>query len=627
MSEAPVVLVTMPWATLSQPSLQLGLLHGALRAAGMASRVMHLNLELLAFLDALPPEDKVEFGLLDYFPRTGYTALSDYIFFTPPLATSAHATELAAFEDYIRPTADSGVAYRREHALAVALRRRIPAFLDHAARQVLSSAPAAVGFSCTFNQLVPSLALSRRIKEIEPGVKIVLGGANLAGVRGETLIGLCDWIDVVARGDGERVAPAVFRSLIQGRVPDPAPGLCARDGGSVRITPEDGGCRVPMAETPLPAFGDYFERLERSPLAAHAERVVSLPLESSRGCWWGEKAKCRFCGVDQELLAFDRKPVARIIAEMRALARDHQLLEFFLVDPCAEPAAVAAVFGALHEEGIDARAWFQTKADLDHETIRTLARVGLRRVFIGLESLSTKALKLMGKGTTALQGVRCLKWGAHNGIQMIWNFLYGFPGEDPVEYDALAVRVPALHHLQPPADVARVSLARSSEYFDRAEEYGIESLGPANRAMGFIARGLGASEAQVWDLAGYFEHRLRGAPDPDLYAARCVEAMKDWQRKAGDAAGRLVLHRGPGFVRVLDGRDSRRRSHLFEGVEAHLYLACADGGSPRRLHAGLPPEFRDATDPDAIRAFLDRAVNDDLMFRDHGQYLALALPY
>ena len=60
-------------------------------------------------------------------------------------------------------------------------------------------------------------------------------------------------------------------------------------------------------------------------------------------------------------------------------------------------------------------------------------------------------LKLMKKGVTGLQNVRVLKWCAADGIEVAWNLLYGFPGELPEEYDAMADLVPSLVHLPPPA--------------------------------------------------------------------------------------------------------------------------------------------------------------------------------
>ena len=63
----------------------------------------------------------------------------------------------------------------------------------------------------------------------------------------------------------------------------------------------------------------------------------------------------------------------------------------------------------------------------------------------------------MRKGTTALQGVRFLKWARELGLHVVWNLLWGVPGEDPAEYGRIAGLVPLLTHLQPPAHGRRAA--------------------------------------------------------------------------------------------------------------------------------------------------------------------------
>ena len=47
----------------------------------------------------------------------------------------------------------------------------------------------------------------------------------------------------------------------------------------------------------------------------------------------------------------------------------------------------------------------------------------MRRIQPGIESLSDHVLKLMRKGTTALQNIQLLKWCREYGVQPEWNLL------------------------------------------------------------------------------------------------------------------------------------------------------------------------------------------------------------
>ena len=44
-----------------------------------------------------------------------------------------------------------------------------------------------------------------------------------------------------------------------------------------------------------------------------------LSFESSRGCWWGEKHHCTFCGLNRLEMAFNQKSSPRVVAEVRTL--------------------------------------------------------------------------------------------------------------------------------------------------------------------------------------------------------------------------------------------------------------------------------------------------------------------
>lgn len=54
-----------------------------------------------------------------------------------------------------------------------------------------------------------------------------------------------------------------------------------------------------------------------------------------------------------------------------------------------------------------------------------------------------------------LQNVRLLKWCAEFSITPLWNFLYGFPGENAQEHDETSCLIPSLPHLMPQAASAR----------------------------------------------------------------------------------------------------------------------------------------------------------------------------
>ena len=115
-----------------------------------------------------------------------------------------------------------------------------------------------------------------------------------------------------------------------------------------------------------------------------------------------------------------------------------------------------------------------------------------------------------------------LKWFSQAGIEVKWNFLYGFPGEDPQEYAALADLLPSLYHLAPPGGVGRVRADRFSPYFERPAEFGIVNLRP-NAAFAFV---FPFPVDCLRRLAYYFEYDYADGRNPRITWGRCWNVWK-----------------------------------------------------------------------------------------------------
>jgi ribosomal peptide maturation radical SAM protein 1 len=259
----------------------------------------------------------------------------------------------------------------------------------------------------------------------------VFGGGNCDGPMGAALHRVFPWIDVVVRGEAERILPDLVRDLLVGGEIRPRPGLCYRDGERSVAVPQAGAATVAMDEIPTPQFDEYFERLAKTGFTAEVMREVRLPYETSRGCWWGAKSHCTFCGLNGSTMAFRSKSDDRVVEELTALARHHERVDFTLVDTTLDMRYFRDVLPRLRESGHDLSLYYETKSNLRREQVRLLREAGVDFLQPGIESLSTPILKLMRKGVTALQNVRLLKWCAEYGIQVYWNVIYGFPGEPP----------------------------------------------------------------------------------------------------------------------------------------------------------------------------------------------------
>lgn len=258
---APAVcLVSMPWQSLDMPSLPVGLLESATVAAGLPKPwAYHGNLRWAEFLMA---KSGGVIGPAEYHAVAGDPAageLGDWV-----------------FTGVLHGDPGFGVAELREYAagrgldMVSAMRDSATAFVELAAVEIRRMRPAVVGFTATFTQNVASLALARRLKELDPGLTIVLGGANCDGPMGVAIHRNYPFVDYVIRGEGERAFPALLIALADGSPLGLVPGLCWREpDGTQHRNPAPAS--VPPRDDLTPDYGDWLDRVQRSTVIAHIE--------------------------------------------------------------------------------------------------------------------------------------------------------------------------------------------------------------------------------------------------------------------------------------------------------------------------------------------------------------------
>jgi ribosomal peptide maturation radical SAM protein 1 len=378
-----------------------------------------------------------------------------------------------------------------------------------------------------------------------------------------------------------------------------------------------------MDEIPTPDFDEYFERLAKTSFNTELAGEVRLPYESARGCWWGAKSHCTFCGLNGTSMAFRSKAPGRVVEELTTLARRHGRLDFQVVDNILDLRYFRDVLPRLREAGYDLDLFYETKANLRREQVRLLREAGVSVIQPGIESLSTPILKLMRKGVTAFQNIRLLKWCAEYGISACWNLIYGFPGEPAGEYVRMAELIPSLTHLGPPTSLCPLALERFSPYHERPRELGVEVLGPSP----WYRYVHDTDEATLSDLAYAFEYRHLDGRDPSAYVAPLRERVETWSGAWSAGRPTLRYRRGPGFLVIRDRRPGcEAADYSFDDREARIYLACEDGATAEQACQALQAAAATDIDADDVAHFLDEMVELRLAYQEGGRYLALGLP-
>jgi ribosomal peptide maturation radical SAM protein 1 len=302
-----------------------------------------------------------------------------------------------------------------------------------------------------------------------------------------------------------------------------------------------------LDDLPYPDFDDYFDRIRRSPLSYQLDPLFFF--ETSRGCWWGQQRHCAFCGLNGRCLTYRSKSPQRVVAELRHLADRYDIRRACAADNIFDPRYYGTLLPMLREASLGVRFMFEMRAAVSRDQAELLCAAGMAGVQLGIETFSTPLLKLIDKGTTALQNLQTLKWFCEAGVIVEWNLLYGFPGEDPAEYAVLAELLPSLYHLAPPRGCGRVRSDRFSPYFMHPEKHGVTNLRPAAA----FAHVFPFSQDALARLAYYFDFDYADGREVNDYVGPLLERVAVWRELAGNVTLRMV-DRGDGVLLIHDTR-------------------------------------------------------------------------
>jgi magnesium-protoporphyrin IX monomethyl ester (oxidative) cyclase len=602
-----VALVNPPFGNFRRPSLALTQLRSAVRASlpHVQVDIHHLTLDCAVLLGT---EWYTEIS--DGFQS--WTGLGDWLF--RRLAFPDAEDNARVYLDWL---VAQGAAADGFEARVLESRRlvcdRLPALI--AARQLASYD--VVGVTSTFAQSLAAAAILRTLKRERPGIVTVMGGANCESPMGEALLEALPFVDAVFSGRalrsfteflscvaGERslasmpVIPGVLLRSSHAPAPEPSRD---RPRKLLAVLPEAQPpsavkrkllAVLPEAQPPsavkkreqilseVPEL-DYDDFIREFTALGLPDDVV-LSFETSTGCWWGQKSHCTFCGLNSTSMEYRALPADAAVLVINGLVErySHVCHTFEAVDNILSHHYLTSVLPKLKiPEHVSL--FYEVKANLSEDQVRTLAESGVRRIQPGVEALSTEALDLFRKGITAPRNVALLRHCRAYGVCPDWNILVSIPGESPAIYDLYIREFPKLFHLEPPAGAFEIRFDRYSPYFDRADQFSLHLV-----PFPFYAFLYPFDEPWLRRIAYFFA-------DPTSHAERRArlgdrlqvvgELIAAW--KARHHAGpppRLELH-DAGRPRIVDTRTAGiQRETVLEPVD----VAALDHlRRPRTLHS------------------------------------------
>lgn len=501
---ARVLIVVPPFAYLDRPALGVHLLQGIGRRLGAEVQVLYANLLFAAFIGH---------GLYEALANTSYRLFmgerlfARLAFGVPPMGHD-NGEPIDEVFGKARVARTVPAQFSTHHMLD--LEAQLDAYLDSFVPAIAAAGYTAIGCSTSFEQTAASIAILNGVKRLAPATRTLLGGANCEGEMATGLAAIAPSVDTLFAGESEATFAAYLEGLLRGEPP------------SERILV--GAPCQDLDALPTPDYADYYAQLRAFVPHSRWNTHARINYETSRGCWWGQKNHCTFCGLNGQGMAMREKSPDRAIAELRELLAAHPNRDITMTDNIMPHGYWKTLVPRLPVEIPDVRIMYEQKANLSLRNVSDLARAGIREIQPGIEALSTGLLRHMDKGTTAGQNIALLRYARANQVAVIWNLLAGLPNDELAWYEETLALLPLLHHLQPPGGRNQVVIDRFSPYHSDPARYGIRDVRPTPPYAAWLP-----ATAPAAQIAYHFEAEFEsgGLAHPEIMAA-IDQALERW---------------------------------------------------------------------------------------------------
>jgi ribosomal peptide maturation radical SAM protein 1 len=480
-----------------------------------------------------------------------------------------------------------------------------------------------VGFTITYSQLFSSLAVAKKLKEANPNVKIVFGGAGVERDCGYSFFKEFDCIDYLVQGEGERPFLRLLEALSQKQ--DEIELSCVLTRNNLALNSEEASfsCKerldnqmMDLSLLPTPDYDDYND------LAEELNLYWQVPIETSRGCWWNNTITsndpmrgCYFCNLN--IGSYREKTPERVAKEISALTYKYKNLRLKLMDNVMRKRGLGDMIAAIKALNLDLRFITEVRASIHPSELLELWEAGCYMLQIGIEGFSSAYLKRMGKGSSTILNLQALKTCAELGIESASNVLIKFPGATQEEVEENAYNMLNYAIAYDPTALSEFCLFVNSTVSALPDQFGISHMRNASSFKKVLPENIFKNIKAFWQ--DYDENnKADWAP--------VYEAEKRWKALRPSLQGikthttlPLFYTDGGSFLEIVDRRDGFRLI-LLEDEWYDIYMYCME----IRSHKKIINYMKIKCDEHKVKEILDACVAEKLMFTERGQYLSLA---
>jgi len=601
----------MPFAGTAIPAIQLPLLSCYLKERNCNIETKHL------YLKAAEIYGLNNYNYLIYSPNESYTAqmvFSRYVFpehwkrnkkkfkkyFNKNICKNKILTNSFSFENYIKKT---------------------DVFYNWVIKNINWEMFEIIGFTLNYGQFLPSLSIAKKIKELYPEKKIVLGGSRTIGKLGINTLKAFNYIDYIVSGDGEE---ALYLLACDFENYKSIPNLIFRN--SKQIIWNKSNLLIDLNSLPILDFDQFYKDLEltNNDVKQYFILYGRLPVEISRGCWWN---KCSFCSQKALYKKYREKKFEKIIQEIQYLSDKYNILNFQLIGNTLPKKNYKTLLRKLKDIGKDFSFFVETRAgELKNEDYTILKDAGFNEIQIGIETFSFNYLKKINKGVHVIDNIAALKSCKENGIKVNYNIITNYPNEEPVDFKETKENINLIKQYLDPPHISSLAVEFGSDIFNNYYDYNIKSLDYTD-----IDKIMFPKDYLEKDISYIFNFKQKKEIKENDWA----DLVKKWnneyhQFEIKGLEKRTVIDRfifyyldGKNYLKIYDKRNPENiKIYVLDDIERKIFLFCNNVKTFNNIKEKFP-KFNEKK----FKIILENFEKSGIIIKEKNRYLSLPLSY
>lgn len=293
---------------------------------------------------------------------------------------------------------------------------------DEMKEEIKKINPDVLGMSAITFTLLDSLYIAEIAKEVNPEIKVILGGPHPTLFPYETIKQAN--VDIVVVGEGEITFQELINSLDNGKKLKDIDGIFFKENGRIIKTKPREFIKnlddLPISDRTLTPYKKYFSVLsKRNPLTTAV---------TSRGCSY----KCTFCDRPQAGGKTWRARSPKLVVDEMEECSNLGIKEILFYDDTwtMHMKRAEEICKEIISRKLDISWDIRTRVDrVDYNLLRLMKKAGCGRVNFGVESGTEYGLMKVKKEVDLKTVERAFKLCREEGMDSLAYFMFGLPGE------------------------------------------------------------------------------------------------------------------------------------------------------------------------------------------------------